>query len=327
MAEAEGFEIWQRARPARDFATFRPALERIVSLQAAGGRRRSGMTESGTTRCSTRSSPTCASRGSSRCCTRLRDELVPLVADIARHADVVDDRMLDRGFDPAVQLSVCARPRHQRLGFDLERGRQDSSTHPFSTSFGPGDVRITTRVSRDFFASASSGRSTRSGHGDVRAGHRSTTSTGPRSGAGRRRACTSRSPGSGRTWSGAAFRSGSTSFRAFETHSPSSCDGVGRRAFCNAVNKSYPSLIRVEADEVTYNLHVLTAVRARDRDARGEARGRRPARRLERRIQAYLGIEVPNDGTASLQDIHWSDVALRRTSPTYTLGNLDSARS
>src|SRR5258708_14279843 len=80
----------------------------------------------------------------------LKKAIVPLVADIARHTDEVDDRVLYRGFDPAVQLKY-ALDLVAKLGYDLERGRQDISTHPFSTSFGPGDVRITTRVSRDFF--------------------------------------------------------------------------------------------------------------------------------------------------------------------------------
>src|SRR6266851_3744240 len=80
----------------------------------------------------------------------LKTAIVPLVSDISRRAEAVDDSVLRRGFDPDQQLSYALET-VTKLGYDLERGRQDISTHPFSIAFGPGDVRITTRVNRDFF--------------------------------------------------------------------------------------------------------------------------------------------------------------------------------
>src|SRR6266567_4779745 len=95
---------------------------------------------------------------------KLSPAIVPLVVDIARHAAAVDDSVLHRGFDPDQQVQYALET-VAKLGYDLERGRQDISTHPFSIGFGRGDVRITTRVNRDFFNECLFGSIHEAGHG------------------------------------------------------------------------------------------------------------------------------------------------------------------
>ena len=95
--------------------------------------------------------------------SELKQAIVPLVADVARNADAVDDSVLHKGFDPDVQVQY-ALDLVTKLGYDIERGRQDLSAHPFTIPFGPGDVRITTRVSRDFFNECLFGSIHEAGH-------------------------------------------------------------------------------------------------------------------------------------------------------------------
>src|SRR6267142_737402 len=154
--------VWEKARRDADFKIFAPALEKNVELN----RRIAdalGYSDRPYDALIDRTEPGMTTDQLESIFAELKRAIVPLVADIARHADAVDDRVLYRGFEPAVQVEY-ALELVTRLGYDLERGRQDISTHPFSTSFGPGDVRITTRVSRDFFNECLFGSIHESGH-------------------------------------------------------------------------------------------------------------------------------------------------------------------
>jgi carboxypeptidase Taq len=152
--------VWEKARREADFKIFAPALERNVELnrQIADAL---GYAERPYDALLDRNEPGLTTDQLETIFAELKKAIVPLVADIARHADAVDDRVLYRGFDPGAQLRY-ALDLVAKLGYD--RGRQDISTHPFSTSFGPGDVRITTRVSRDFFNECLFGSIHESGH-------------------------------------------------------------------------------------------------------------------------------------------------------------------
>jgi len=140
---------WQKARHESNFGLFAPYLEKNVELHrrvadALGFEKRPydallNRTEPGLT-----------TDELEAIFDELKTAIVPLVADISRRAEAVDDSVLRRGFDSDQQLSYALET-VTKLGYDLERGRQDISTHPFSIAFGPGDVRITTRVNRDFF--------------------------------------------------------------------------------------------------------------------------------------------------------------------------------
>ncbi|HEX2680646.1 MAG TPA: carboxypeptidase M32, partial [Candidatus Dormibacteraeota bacterium] len=153
---------WEKARKEANFSIFAPYLEKNVELNrriadALGYERRPYDA------LLNRSEPGMKTEELEDIFAEVKRAVVPMVADIARHADAVDDRVLYRGFDPDLQLSY-ALDVVKRLGYDLERGRQDLSTHPFSSSFGPGDARITTRVSRDFFNECLFGSIHEAGH-------------------------------------------------------------------------------------------------------------------------------------------------------------------
>src|SRR6266852_9724110 len=141
--------FWQQARREANFSIFAPYLEKNVELnrqvaEALGYKKRPYYA------LLNRTEPGLTTDQLEAIFDDLKTAIVPLVANIARHADAVDDSILRRGFDPDRQLSYALAV-VTRLGYELARGRQDLSTHPFSIAFGPGDVRITTRVNRDFF--------------------------------------------------------------------------------------------------------------------------------------------------------------------------------
>ncbi len=313
---------WRQARREADFSLFQPFLERNVELN----RRLAdalGYEERPYDALLNRSEPGMKTSELEAIFAELKRAIVPLVADIARHADAVDDRVLYRGFDPDLQLSY-ALDTVKRLGYDLEKGRQDISTHPFSTAFGPGDVRITTRVSRDFFNECFFGSIHEAGHAMYNQGMGQDIDRTP--------LWDGASPGvhesQSRLWENLVGR-GQPFWRHFypslRATFPEPLRDVDEETFYRAVNRSYPSFIRVEADEVTYNLHVLLRFELENEMLEGTLKVKDLPEAWNSRFKSYLGLTVPNDREGVLQDIHWSSVSFG-IFPGYTIGNLIGAQ-
>jgi carboxypeptidase Taq len=313
---------WEKARRDANFKLFAPYLERNVELN----RRIAdalGYEDRPYDALLDRSEPGLTTSDLEAIFAEIKRAVVPLVADIARNADAVDDRVLFRGFEPSLQVRY-ALDVVRRLGYDLERGRQDISTHPFSTSFGPGDARITTRVSRDFFNECLFGSIHECGHAMYNQGIGDDLDRTP--------LWDGASPGvhesQSRLWENLVGRS-----QPFWRHFypslqgvfPEQLHGVDEEAFYRAVNRSYPSLIRVEADEVTYNMHVLLRFELETEMLDGTLKVKDLPEAWNQRVKSYLGITVPNDREGALQDIHWSSVSFG-IFPGYTLGNLIGAQ-
>jgi len=314
--------FWQQARREANFAIFAPYLEKNLELnqrvaEALGYEKRpyDALLD--------RTEPGLTTAELEAIFAELKDAIVPLVADIKRHADAVDDSVLHRGFDPDHQVRY-ALDTVTRLGYDLERGRQDISAHPFSIAFGPGDVRITTRVNRDFFNECLFGSIHEAGHGMYFQGiGRNLDRTTLWDGA---------SPGvhesQSRLWENLVGRSlpfWHHFFPSLRKTFPEPLKGIDAEAFYRAVNKSYPSYIRVEADEVTYNLHVLLRFELENDMLEGKLRVRDLPEAWNELFKSYFGLDVPNDREGVLQDIHWSFVGFAEF-PGYTLGNIISAQ-
>jgi carboxypeptidase Taq len=210
------------------------------------------------------------------------------------------------------------------LGYEIDRGRQDISAHPFTISFGPGDVRITTRVSEDFFSECLFGSIHEAGHGMYNQGIAESLDRTPLWGGA--------SPGvhesQSRLWENLVGRSAAFwrhFYPSLRDAFPGPTRGVDEEGFFRAVNKAYPSLIRVEADEVTYNLHILLRFELENELLEGSLRVAELPDAWNARVRSYLGIEVPSDREGVLQDVHWSGVSFA-IFPGYTLGNLMGAQ-
>lgn len=313
---------WQKARKDENFSVFAPYLEKNVELNRRVADAL-GYEDRPYDALINRTEPGMKTADLEAIFAELKRAIVPLISDIARHSDAVDDQVLYRGFDPDLQLSYGVQV-IKKLGFDFERGRQDISAHPFETAFSPGDVRITTRVSRDFFNECFFGLVHESGHAMYEQGQSQSLERTP--------LCGGASPGvhesQSRLWENLVARSlpfWRHIFPSLRNTFPEPLRGVDVESFYRAVNKSYPSLIRVEADEVTYNLHILLRFELENEMLEGTLKVKDLPDAWNSRVKSYFGLNVPNDREGALQDIHWSYVSFG-IFPGYTIGNLIGAQ-
>jgi len=320
-AGALGRVAWEKARQASDFGAFQPNLEEIVDLtiemaEALGYQDRiyDALLD--------RFEPEMKTAQVETLFNKMKAELVPLIQAIAEHRDAVDDSILARDFDEAKQWDFGIEV-IKRLGFDFERGRQDRSAHPFTTSFSPGDVRLTTRLFRDRFKSALFGTIHEAGHGMYEQGFDQALDRTPLSDGASLGVHESQS----RMWENLVGRS-----RGFWTfwlprlkeYFPAQLEGVDVETFYRAVNRVQPSLIRVEADEVTYNLHIFLRFEIENLVLERKVKIGDLPELWNARMEEYLGLRPPNDADGVLQDVHWS-TGMIGYFPTYSLGNLLSA--
>lgn len=313
---------WEEAREASDFGRFRPHLEEVLRLE----REVAAALEVGETAYDALLDgyePGETSANLTRVLGALRDELVPLVAAIADSGRAPDVSILERDF-PVDRQEAFGKAAAAAIGFDFSRGRLDVTVHPFCTGIGPGDTRITTRYDRNQFAQAFFGTLHEAGHGLYEQGMDPEHSGTPMAEAVSLGIHESQS----RMWENQVGRS-----RAFWTHFfpkaqeafPDALADVKVEDFYFAVNRVTPSLIRVEADEVTYNLHILLRFELEQALLEGDLPTADLPGVWNERFEAYFGIAPPDDKRGCLQDVHWS-AGLIGYFPTYSLGNLYAAQ-
>jgi carboxypeptidase Taq len=211
-----------------------------------------------------------------------------------------------------------------KFGFDWERGRQDKSTHPFATAIGSNDVRITTRFMERYPFSLLFGTMHETGHalyeqGVSRTHHRTQLEGGASLGV---------HESQSRLWENLVGRSRpfwEYFYPTLQGRFPAQLRGITLDHFYRAINKVQPSLIRVEADEATYNLHVMMRVELEMAVVEGKLDVEGLPAAWNNLMEEYLGVRPPDDATGVLQDIHWS-AGLLGYFATYTLGNLISAQ-
>lgn len=255
--------------------------------------------------------------------TELRLELVSLIEQVAGRAKSDSDPIPHRHF-PRDQQEQFAREAAAKIGFDFEAGRLDVSAHPFCSGIGPGDVRLTTRYREDSFADAFFGVLHEAGHGLYHQGlppeHFGTPCGAPVS--------LGIHESQSRMWENLVGR-GRSFWRYFwpkaqERFGPALA-GVSMDQWLIAIHRIQPSLIRVEADEATYNLHIILRFELEQALLHGDLPADDLPGEWNRRMKQDLGVDVPDDARGCLQDIHWSGGAIGYF-PTYTLGNLYAAQ-
>jgi carboxypeptidase Taq len=315
-------QAWEAAKRANDFPSFRPHLEKVVALKrqeadAVGyqNHRYEALLEEyepGTTVAELK-----------ELFAGLTRDLVPLVRRIADSPTKPDRSILEREY-PVDRQKVFAEAAAAALGFDFAAGRLDTTAHPFCSGMGPGDCRITTRYNPRSFPEAFFGVLHETGHAlyeqNLPAEHFGTP-LGV--------ACSfGVHESQSRLWENQVGRG-----RPFWDHFfprlrqtfPAALAGVTVEAFHLAVNDVRPSLIRVEADEATYNLHVALRFELELALLSGDLSVADLPGAWNERFAALLGLPVPDDARGCLQDIHWSFGGIGYF-PTYTLGNLYAAQ-
>ncbi|MHB1120432.1 MAG: carboxypeptidase M32, partial [Bellilinea sp.] len=251
-----------------------------------------------------------------------RPQQVELVKEIASRPQVEDDFLHlkyedQKQWDFGVDVIT-------RFGYNWEGGRQDRSAHPFTTSFGIGDVRITTRVIENMVTSALFSTMHEGGHAMYQQGLDTSLSRTILANGASMAIHESQS----RMWENLVGRS-----RAFwkffypklQSTFPTQLGNVPMEKFYKAVNKVEPSFIRVEADEATYNLHVMLRLELEIELMEGTLKVADLPEAWNNRMREYLGVTPQKDSEGVLQDVHWSGGMIGYF-PTYALGNLVSVQ-
>jgi carboxypeptidase Taq len=318
--QAQG--AWQEARQHSDFARFRPWLEKIVALKSQEAAA-VGYTGAPYDALLDEYEPGATVAEITRLFADLAVGLVPLVANIVASGNRPDRDILRREF-PVDRQEVFGQAAAAAIGFDFEGGRLDTTTHPFCSGIGPGDCRITTRYNPRFFNEAFFGILHESGHGLYEQGLDPAHAGTPLGSATSLGIHESQS----RLWENQVGRS-----RPFWEHFfprarqtfPAALRDVSLDAWLFAVNDVQPSFIRVEADEATYNLHIILRFELEQALLNGDLAPADVPDAWSQKFQKLLGLTPPNDARGCLQDIHWSFGGLGYF-PTYTLGNLYAAQ-
>lgn len=253
----------------------------------------------------------------------LRDPLVELVGKIVDSGRKAPLEILERHY-PAAGQEKLGREAAKKVGFDFDAGRLDVSVHPFCSGLGPGDTRMTTRYDEKYFGDAFFGVLHETGHALYDQGLPDEHFGTPLGEAVSLGIHESQS----RMWENFVGRS-----RSFWKHFlpiakeifPQTLADVTEDQWYFAVNDVRPSLIRTEADESTYNLHVLLRFELEMEMLDGSVTPRDLPAAWNAKMKRYLGLTPPDDARGCLQDIHWSGGAIGYF-PTYTLGNLYAAQ-
>jgi carboxypeptidase Taq len=317
-AGAEAFPVWVQARRSSDFELFRPYLERNVELRCRYAE------------CFEADEPYDAllddfepgmkTAEVREVFARLRDGLVPLIAEAS--AQEIDDSFL-RGRFPIEAQKELEQLILGRFGFREGSWRIDPVEHPFATSFGTDDIRMTTRYPEEelsgLFAAMHEG-----GHAVYEHNVSQTLERTPLC----RGVSLALHESQSRMFENLVGR-GLPFWRWGYQHVqrlfPDQFGRVELEDFHRAINKVEPSLIRIEADEATYSLHIILRFELEQELIAGSVSVADLPRVWNERMAEYLGVEVPDDARGVLQDVHWSRGTIGYF-PTYALGNVISVQ-
>ncbi|MDZ4820594.1 MAG: carboxypeptidase M32 [Planctomycetota bacterium] len=313
-----GQQAWVIAREENNFATFQPLLETLLKLKQEEADAL-GWKECRYDALLDQYEPGAVTSQVANVLADLRQQLVPLVAEIRDSGRSPDLEILTRLY-PVETQQKFGQEAAARIGFDFQRGRLDVTHHPFCGEAGPHDVRITTRYDEHHFPQAFFGILHETGHGIYEQGLRAGQYGLPTGSFVSLGIHESQS----RMWENLVGRS-----LAFWQHwfplaqqkFPPALAKVSLEDFYFAINDVRPSLIRVEADEATYNLHILIRFELEQALISGDLAVADLPGAWNEKYQHYLGLTPPNDSDGVLQDIHWS-AGLFGYFATYSLGNL-----
>ncbi|PJF23215.1 MAG: carboxypeptidase [Phototrophicales bacterium] len=321
QATAEGFEAWKRAKAAKDFKLFMPALARIVELKHEEAAIRGyidhpydvcmGAWERGLTTSQVR---------------RIFDEQRPALMRLVANAPQYDDSVLHQPFDVDKQRDLAMFV-STAIGFDYQQWATfDTSPHPFCLQLAKNDIRLTTRFVADFFSPAFFGTLHESGHGLH--GHGYATAIDGTFLSDMEKTSHAIAESQSRTWENLVGRS-----REFwdwlHPHLlkffPEQFKDTDAQTVYQAVNRVHPQFIRIEADELTYNLHIMLRFDVEYALMDGQVRLEDLPDLWNDTVHQYFGIIPPDDAQGILQDVHWSAGGIGAFIG-YALGNLLSVQ-
>ncbi|MDX9954588.1 MAG: carboxypeptidase M32 [Anaerolineae bacterium] len=319
---AMAYEAWKQARAENNVALFEPHLERVMDVirRVADAL---GYEEHPYDALLQNFEPGMRTSQVTQLFEDLKAGLVPLLKDITERGKPIDDSFLSRDYDVNRQWDFTLVVLRD-IGYDFNRGRQDQAPHPFTTTFACDDVRLTTRLFSNRPQSAIFSSVHEGGHALYEQGSPAHFDRTALAGGATMALHESQS----RLWENMLGRS-----KAFWQHYfpilkaffPKPLADVNLEQFYRAVNVVRPDFIRVEADEVTYNMHIFVRFELEQALLAGTLAVKDVPEAWNAKYQDYLGITPRNDAEGCLQDVHWCS-GLVGYFPTYALGNLIGAQ-
>jgi carboxypeptidase Taq len=321
IVTSKAFEAWVEAKGKSDFSIFRPHLEKVVELVQryisffpVGNHPYDTLLDD--------YEPGMKTSEVQEIFSGLRTKQVDLIKKISASKQVKDD-FLHKKYNEK-KVWDFGEAIITKFGYDWDRGRQDKAPHPFETTFSVNDVRITNRFEVNSPLSTLFGAMHEAGHAMYEQGVNPAFERTPLQSGTSLAVHESQS----RMWENLVGRSlpfWEHFFPQIKKLFPAQLDGVSLKSFYKAINKVEPSLIRVNADEATYNLHIMLRLELEIGMVDGTMKVRDLPEIWNTKMKEYLGITPPNDAQGVLQDIHWSGGSIGYFS-TYALGNLVSAQ-
>ena len=321
MATTAAYKAWGQARANNDFPSFQPHLEHILDLERSYAGFFSPYTHIYDPLLE-RFEPGMKTSEVKAIFEQLRPLQVELIQQITSRPQV-DDSFLHQAFDVQKQWEVGVEF-ITNMGFDWQRSRQDKTLHPFTTSFGWGDVRITTRLQPNFLNAGLFGTLHEAGHAMYGMGSDISLDRTPLYGGA--------SSGFHESQSRMCENLIGRSLPFWQLFYPrlqqvfaAQLGNVPLQSFYKGINKVQPSFIRVEADEATYNLHIMLRMELEMALMQDQLAVRDLPDAWRSLFQQYVGTVPPDDTHGVLQDVHWS-AGLIGYFPSYALGNMIGAQ-
>nr|WP_281280011.1 carboxypeptidase M32 [Alteribacter natronophilus] len=314
--------IWPEAKEKGDFSMFQPYLEKIVDFNRKltdwigyEGNRYNALLDT--------FEPGLTVETLDRVFKELRDRLVPLVRAVQEAENKPETDFLFQHFPESSQEKVSINLLEQ-MGYDFDAGRLDKTVHPFASGLNPGDVRVTTKYDETDFRTAVFGTIHEGGHALYEQNIDERFIGTP--------LCSGTSMGIHESqslfWENFAGRNRAfweKNYGLLKSHSKGQFDNVSLDNFYRGINVAGPSLIRIEADEMTYSLHIIVRYELEKALINGDLEVRDLPEAWNDKMEEYLGIRPSHDGEGVLQDVHWSGGAFGYF-PSYALGYVYAAQ-
>ncbi len=318
---SESFQAWQKAKKENNFKIFQPLLEKLVELKKQECELL-GYEEHPYDALLNQFEPGSTTKKLKKLFQGVRDELVPFVKKIAAQQKP-DYNFLLKHYDKDKQWHFGIDVLKQML-FDFEAGRQDISSHPFTTNFNAKDVRVTTRINENDFREMTWSCVHEGGHALYEQGL-NVDDYGLPSGEYLSLAI---HESQSRLWENNVARSSAywkNNYKKLQDLFPENLKDISTEKFYEAINAVEPSLIRTSADELTYHFHVMIRFEIEEGLIDGSVKVEELPSVWNKKYKDYLGLEVPDDASGVLQDIHWSHGSFGYF-PTYSQGSFYAAQ-
>lgn len=323
ILKAKSEAAWEEAKEKSDFQIFLPYLKEIIDYQKRFVQYWGIKNGSAYNTLLDKYEPNMTTDTLDELFGELKETIVPLVKAIGESKNKPDTSLLFKYFPKSGQHAASLELLKQ-LGYDFEAGRLDETVHPFMIGLNSGDIRITTKYDENDFRSAVFGTIHECGHALYEQNIDASLNGLPLS--------TGASMGIHESQSlfyeniiGRNESFWKYHYAILQKHSPEQFGNVPAAEFLKAINFSEPSLIRIEADELTYPLHIMIRYEIEREIFNGDLQAEDLPRVWNEKYEEYLGVRPQNDAEGVLQDMHWSDGSFGYF-PSYALGFMYAAQ-